>query len=206
MREQALAWKRLLPIWLPAALFLAFNVGALVWLSGKTVGRQAQVTNDVQRLEEKVARLERFRLQATDERAAVEKLYENIAFLNEKVFGSLDERLTPILRDVGKANRVAGLRPGRFAYDATKLEKIGLFELGITFKVTGRYAQFVDLLNALRASPQFLVVDTIRLTGEKGTASDELKVGIHISTYLARADETLLKALTAGKKTGGGTR
>jgi Tfp pilus assembly protein PilO len=80
------------------------------------------------------------------------------------------------------------------------------FELGITFKVTGRYAQFVDLLNALRASPQFLVVDTIRLTGEKGTASDELKVGIHISTYLARADETLLKALTAGKKTGGGAR
>ncbi len=198
MREHTLAWRRLLPVWLPAALFLAFSIGGLVWLSGKTVGRQAQVTKDVKRLEEQVARLQRFRLLAAKERAAVEKLYTDIGFLNDKVFGSLNERLTPILRDVGVANRVAGLRPGRFAYDAKKLDKLGLFELGIKFTVTGRYSQIVDLLNSLRASPQFLVVDSIRLAGEKGTASDELKVAVHISTYLARADERLLKALTAG--------
>jgi len=198
MRERVLAWRRLLPVWLPAALFLILSIGGLVWLSGKTVGRQAQVTKDVERLEEQVARLQRFQSQASREREAVEKLYEGMAFLNNEVFGSLDKRLTPILREVGNANRIAGLRPGRFSYDAAKLQKAGLFELGIRFNVNGHYSQVVDLLNALRASPQFLVVDSVRLAGEKGATSTELKLGIHISTYLARADENLLKALTAG--------
>ena len=206
MREHLLAWKRLLAVWVPAALLLAIGIGGLIWLSGSTVGRQAQVENEVQKLEEQVSRLQRVRTQAARERQAVEQLYKNIAFLNDSVFGSLDKRLTPILREVGTATRVAGLRPGRYNYDASKNKKLGLFELGIRFNVTGRYAQMVNLLNTLHASPQFLVVDSIRLAGEKGTASDELKLAIHISTYLARADENMLKALTAGTKSSGGTR
>ena len=206
MREHLLAWKRLLALWVPAALLLSVGIGGLIWLSGSTVGRQAQVENEVHELEEQVARLEQVRKQAAKEREAVEKLHRDMAFLKESVFGSLDKRLTPILREVGNATRVAGLRPGRYTYDATKIRKLKLFQLGIGFNVTGRYSQVVDLLNALRASPQFLVVDTVRLTGEKGTASDELKLNIHISTYLARADEKMLKALTAGAKRAGRPR
>ena len=204
MKDQAMTWKRLAVVWLPAALFLAFNIAGLFWLSGKTMGRQAQVTGDVERLEEQVAQLERFRRQAAEERQAVEKLSADIALLNDKVFGSLEDRLTPILRDVGAANRRAGLRPGRFSYDGKELKKLGLFQLGIRFKVNGRYHQIVDLLNALRESPQLLVVDAIRLAGEKGTSSDELSVSVHVSTYLAQANEELFSALMKKAKDGGG--
>lgn len=206
MRGYTLAWRRLVAVWAPAAVFLLLSLVGLVWLSGKTVGRQAQVARDVQHLEERVQRLQRLRRQAAEERAAVEELYTGMRFLNSKVFGSLEKRLTPILKDVGAANRTAGLRPTRFSYDAEKVKKMGLFRFGINFNVTGRYAQIVDLLRGLKASPQFLVVDSIKLAGEKGTATDELRMSVHLSTYLAQADATLLKALTAGAPSKDGGR
>lgn len=198
MTARGIAWRRLAPVWVPAVLFFLANLGVLVWLSGSTVGREAQVRADVDRLENEVMRLERLQRQAREEREAVEALHRDMTVLYDQVLGSLEDRLTPILREVGQAAREAGLRPEKFSYSAKEVKKLNLFEFSVKFSVTARYPQVVKLLEALRKSPQFLIVDRLSLAGEQGSTTDELRLG-HVGLHPdAEADEALLEALRAG--------
>ncbi len=191
------------PIWVPAVLFFLGNLAVLGWLSGSTVGREAQVRAEVDRLEDEVRRLERLQRQARKEREAVEALHRDMTVLYDDVLGSLEERLTPILREVGEAARVAGLRPERFSYSAKEVKKLNLFEFSITFSVEARYTAVVKLLQRLRNSPEFLIVDRLSLAGEEGSTTDTIRLGIRVKTYVAEADEALLEALRAGSLAGG---
>ncbi len=195
---RGVAWRALWPVWVPAVVFCLLNVGAYVWLSGKSVGRQAGVRNEVQRLQKRVGHLRQVEEAAARDREAVAALNSALNDVYGKVFGSLSERLPAILKALGSATRDAGLSPDTFAYDAKKDEKLKLVQFGIRFAVSGRYRQIRKMLAALQASPQFFVIDRIRISGEAGTATDQLEVGVHLTTYLARADEELLRRLTGG--------
>jgi len=195
---RGIAWRRMAPLWVPAVLFFLANVGVLLWLSGSTVGREAQVRAEVDQLENEVRRLERLQRQAREEREAVEALHRDMSVLYEEVLGSLEKRLTPILREVGQASRAAGLRPEKFAYSAKEVKKLGLFEFTVKFSVEARYAAVVKLLEELRNSTEFLIVDRLSLAGEENSTTDTLRLGIRVKTYVAEADEALLEALRAG--------
>jgi len=204
MRARGVAWRALWPVWVPAVAFLVLNLAAYGWLSGKNVGRQAQIRADVERLEARVEHLRKVQATAAAERGAVVQLNADLQNLYGNVFGSLSERLTGILRSVGDATRQAGLHPEQFRYSAKRDQKLKLVAFGVQFAVTGRYEQIKQMLAALQASPELLIIDQVSIGGESGTVSNQLEVAVHLTTYLASADEQLLKQLTGGLEASGG--
>ena len=60
------------------------------------------------------------------------------------------------------------------------------------------YDQIQRMLQSLQSSPQFLTVDHISIEGEEGATSTQLQIAVHVTTYLAEADQALLQKLTSG--------
>ncbi len=198
MRARSVAWWALWPVWVPAVAVLAASLAGYVWLNGTNVGRQAQVQKEVTQLKARVAHLEALDREASSNRAAMVKLDHDLHSVYGSIFGSLSERLPGILKAIGSSTQKAGLFPERYSYNAKRDEKLDLVRFGIRFSVSGNYVQIRKLLAALQASPEFFIVDQLRLGGEAGTMTNQLKISIHLSTYLAKADEMLLKRLTGG--------
>lgn len=196
MKARSVAWRALWPAWVPAVVVLAVSLAGFVWLNGKNVGRQAQVQKDVTRLEAQAAHLGELDHKASANRVAMVTLNRDLHSVYDNVFGSLSSRLPGILKAIGAATQKAGLFPQTYSYSAKRDQKLDLVRFGIRFSVSGTYTQIRKLLAALQASPQFLIVDQIRLGGETGAMTTQLKVSVHLSTYLAKADEELLKRLT----------
>ncbi len=196
-----IAWRRHLVVWLPAILFALANVAGYFLLGGSAGGRAASLRADVQQLDAECQQLTRLEGAVKKERDQVESLRTGLDEINKNVFGSLEQRLTSILREVETATTMAGLRPARFSYDAKEDSKTNLTRFGITFTVNGTFQQIEQLLQALRSSQEFLIVDRLRLVGEEGTQSRELGIAIHVSTCLSSADKELLERLlgTSGK-------
>lgn len=195
-------WRALIWLWTPAAVLAVGGAAAYAYLGGSTMGREAQLRQDVEQLEERNLALASLRDEAVREREDVAELRKNLDYLHGDVFSSLERRLTPLMREVGDATRQAGLRPGRFSYDVDEQEKTGLFQFGITFAVSGEFDQIERLLSAFDASDQFLIVDQLRLNGEEEARSHQLDIGIHVSTHLASADRGLIEALVDAARTG----
>lgn len=196
MRARGVAWRPMLWIWVPVVLLCLANFGLYVWQSGWTGGRYASVHEDVQRLQTRAAKLHQLHERAQNERQDVAALENGLNQLYKEVFGSLKVRLTGILREVGAATQGAGLRPDQFSYDAQTDKKLGLVELGIRFSVAGTYNQIQRMLQALHESPQFLTVDHISIDGDEAATSTKLQIAVHVTTYLAEADQALLQRLT----------
>lgn len=191
-------WRRLLAVWLPAVVLCAVTAGAYVWQTSESGGRRAQIRNQIEELEEEIARLERMQLATVSDREAVEEIDRQFALLYNDVFGNLDQRLTRILRAVGTATREAGVLPSSFNYSATNDQVTGFIRFGIRFSVDAEYRQIRQMLAALQSSPEFLVVEDLNLSGDEDPVSRELKISVNISTFLAEADAVQLRRLTGG--------
>lgn len=188
-------WQRLLPVWLPVVLLCLANLALYAWMTSESLGRAAQLDRGLQNLEANLARLRRVQRLAAEERLAVETLQQELDRLRETVFGSLDERLTPILRAIGEGVRDAGLMPGTYNYSWSDDKDLELVRFEITFAVVGEYGQLRRLLASLQSSPQFLVVSRLSLAGEAQATTRDLRIGVTIATYLARADREQLRSL-----------
>jgi len=193
-------WQRLLPVWLPAVVLCLLSAGVLIWQTSESGGRAALVRNSVEDLEAELVRLEQIHAEAVGERAAVAELNARFGHLYGDVFGSLDERLTGILRAVGLAARGAGLLPGRYGYKAEEDRKLRYIRFTIQFAVVGEYSQIRQMLGALQSSPEFLVVENIAFSGEEEAASRTLKIGVTVATFVTEADPSILERLTGGIK------
>jgi len=192
----ARAWRRLLPVWLPAVLLAAASVAMYVWQTSDRVGRAAQLENQIDALEAEIVRLEGLREQAIAERRLVEDVEAEFRRLYGDVFGRLDERLTRIMRATYSATRDAGLNPGSYAYKLDDRDLSGAQRLTISFAVAGEYAQVRQMLASLQSSPEFLVVDSIQFTGEAEAVTSRLGITVRVSTFLTEADPEQLRRLT----------
>jgi Tfp pilus assembly protein PilO len=198
------AWQSLLPVWLSAVILCLASVGWYGWLSSESLGLEAQLDRGVEDLRENLKRLGGVHQNAADERHQVIVLEEELVRLYDEVFGSLDARLTDILRAVGSATREAGLLPGRYSYSADEDEELELIRFGIQFTVTGEYEQVRRMLSALQASPEFLVVDHISFTGEETATTHDLRIAVKLATYVADADRAKLELLVGQPEALGG--
>ena len=196
-------WRTMLPVWLPAVLLCLASMAVYGWLSSESLGREALLRTRVAELEAKLEQLKQIRQSAADERQLVSNLESGLERLQVEVFGSLDDRLTGILRSVGTATHDAGLRVGRYSYSAEEIKDLDLSRFGIQFTVAGEYAQVRRMLAALQASPEFLVVNRIGFSGEEGATTRELQIGVRLSTYLGDAASDTLRELTESADTGG---
>jgi Tfp pilus assembly protein PilO len=191
-------WRRLIAVWLPAVATCILLGAAFVWQATGAAGREERVVAEVDELQAELERLMRIRAEAGSDRAAVGELDRHFKHLYDDVFGNLDERLTRILRSVHAATRGAGLQPGSFGYSAVEDRKLRYVRFGIQFSISGEYGQLRQLLSALQASPEFLIVETIAISGDSEGTNRSLNVGIRVATYLAEADAETLRRLTGG--------
>lgn len=191
-------WRRLLAVWLPAVVLCAVTAGAYVWQTSESGGRRSQIRNQIEELEQEIARLERMHLATASDRETVQEIDRQFGLLYSEVFGNLDQRLTRILRAVGTATREAGVLPSSFNYSANDDQETGFIRFGIRFSVDAEYRQIRQMLAALQSSPEFLVVEDLNLTGDEDPVSRELSISVNISTFLAEADAAQLRRLTGG--------
>jgi Tfp pilus assembly protein PilO len=198
------AWSRLLPIWLPAVLLSLASILIYLWQSSETVGTEARLRNQIAELEAGVEMLHRISSSAAEQGTAVRAVNEQLTTLSNEGFGSLDERLTDILRGVGDATRGAGLRPSTFSYSTRQESRESFTKFTIRFNVIGQYAQVRQMLATVQSSPEFLMVTRLGLAGEEQAMSRDLSVSIELATYLSSVDEALLKRLQRGLIPAGG--
>jgi type IV pilus assembly protein PilO len=189
-------WRRLFAVWLPAVLLCVVSGVVFVWQTSESGGRRSQVRNQIDQLEQEIARLERLQSAAVSDRETVAQIDRQFDILFEETFGSLDQRLTSVLRAVGSATREAGLLPGSYSYSAADNRETGFIRFGVRFSVDGEYGQIRRMLAALQSSPEFLVVETLNLRGAEDPVSRDLKISVNIATFLAEADEGQLSRLT----------
>lgn len=190
------AFRRLLPVWLPAAVLAIGSIGFYVWQSSGSVGRAAQIEARITELESENARLEAIGRQAGEERDHVDATQEQFRHLYDDVFGSLDQRLVAIMRAVGDAASAAGLRPRGYNYTVSRDKQLDQIRFTIGFAVVGEYPQMRKLLAELQTSREFLIIDDLSFGGEDLTTSRKLNIGVRVSTYLSEADDEQLKQLT----------
>jgi len=198
MNPTWLAFRRLLPVWLPAVALAIGSIAFFVWQSSGSVGRAAQIEDRIDELEDRIARLERIRELAAAEREHVIELDERFRHLYEEVFGSLENRLVAILREIGRAAAEAGLRPESYSYAAATDRQMGQIRFTTGFAVDGEYSQIRRLLAGLQASEEFLIVEDIAFTGDEMGSTRSLSIVLRVATYLAEADREQLRRLTGG--------
>lgn len=191
-------WRRLLPVWLPAVTLCLVAAVLYVWQTSESGGRRSQVRDRVVELEAELGRLEGLMRATGGDRDRVLELEQQFTTLQRDVFGTLDGRLTNILRAVGSATRNAGLLPGSYSYSAAEDGKTGLVRFGIQFSVEGDYRQIRQMLAEIQSSPEFLLVEDLSLTGDEDPVSQDLKISVRIATFLMEADPQQLRRLTGG--------
>jgi Tfp pilus assembly protein PilO len=191
-------WRRLLAVWLPPVVVCAMAAAFYVWQTSDSGGRRSQIRNQIEELEKEIARLEVLEQATTNDRERVAELDREFGTMYKEVFGSLDERLTGILRSVGSATRSAGLLPGTYTYSAAEDRTTGYIRFGVRFSVEGEYQQLRRMLASLQSSPEFFVVETLTLTGDEDPVKRELTISVSVATFLAEADQDQLRRLTGG--------
>jgi Tfp pilus assembly protein PilO len=195
MNSWWLPWLKLAGAWVTAVILCLLGVVFLVWQTSGPMGRKGQIESQIDDLSAEIARLERMVSQAAAERVLVAETGAEIDRISEDVFGSLEERLTAVLREVGAIARGAGLIPQAFGYTLGREEESGGVRFAISFSVDGTYQQVRQLLSGLQASPQFLIIDRISFKGEEDPRSQSLAIRLQVSTYLADAEPEELRAL-----------
>ena len=191
-------WRRLIAVWLPAVTLCVASAAVYIWQTSDSGGRRAQIRGQIEDLEQEIARLERLKTAAASDRESVAEVDRQFDILYNDVFGDLEERLTRILRAVGTSTREAGILPSSFGYSAADDRTTGFIRFGIRFSVEAEYQQIRRLLAALQSSPEFLVVETLNLSGDEDPVSSALSISIDVATFLAEADAAQLRRLTGG--------
>jgi len=191
-------WKRLAAVWLPAVMVCVAAAALYVWQTSESGGRRAQVRSQIDGLEAELVRLDGLLDATSADRDRVAELERQFSLLYADMFGSLNDRLTDILRAVGSATRNAGLLPDSFTYSADEDRGTGFIRFGVQYSVVGEYRKIRQMLAELQASPEFLVIEKLSLSGDEDPVSRELKMTVGIVTYLAEADAQQLRRLTGG--------
>lgn len=189
-------WQRMLPVWLPAVVLCLVAAVLYVWQTSESGGRRAQVRDRVAELEAELTRLESVMRATGSDRERVAELEQQFVTLHEDIFGTLDGRLTNILRAVGSATRNAGLLPGSYSYSASEDRETGFIRFGVQFAVEGEYDEIRRMLAELQSSPEFLLVEGLSLTGDEDPMTKDLKITVRIATFLMEADPSQLQRLT----------
>lgn len=187
MRRSFETWTRNLWIWLLPLLVLGINLVLLGVYETSFASRRASLENISARAG---ARLERLQAQSREMElflSQVDHQKQAIAAIYTDHFATEAERFTSLLREVRQLARQAGLQPNSFSYPKQVIDDEGLVRRSITFSVAGNYEQVRRLVNFFELSDQFITLEQIGLSGDKGT--DRLDISLSFSTLFVAPDE-----------------
>lgn len=130
------------------------------------------------------ARRDEVRKGAEEAAAAERRLFETqetlTSFFSETL-GERRERIAPLIEEIYRTTREAGLRPDTISY--TSVDEPGTDSLTMNFSVQGTYADFKRLLSGLERSPRFLVVEQLGLAGGSGDEPDLVRVAFTVTNF-----------------------
>jgi len=181
MIGSAMAWRRMLKIWLPGLLLLLVNLGVLSTYRLLFAGQTQMRSSRVERLSASLAELEEHR-RALDEvmvRAEINRL--RVEEFYGRWLSSEADRLTQVIAEVKRMAQAAGVKTSGFRYPDEALEELDLVRRSIVFSVEGSYKDLRRFVHALERSEQFLILDEIGLN-ETGGKSSDVRVRISVST------------------------
>jgi Tfp pilus assembly protein PilO len=122
---------------------------------------------------------------AAEQAAASErKLFETqealTAFFSETL-GKRQERIAPLIEEVYRTTREAGLRPDAISY--ASVDEPGTDALTMSFAVAGPYRDVKRLLSGLEQSKRFLVVEQLALSGGGTDDPEAVSVALTVTNY-----------------------
>jgi Tfp pilus assembly protein PilO len=141
----------------------------------------------------------------SEEEAAISerKLFDTqeslTAFFSETL-GKREERIAPLIEEVYRTTREAGLRPDAISY--TSVDEPGTDSLTMTFSVAGPYADVKRLLAGLERSKRFLVVEQLSLAGGSDNDPDLVTISVTVTNYFRPGS---LRPIRTVRDTRGGT-
>lgn len=96
------------------------------------------------------------------------------------------EHYSTISEQLSQTAREAGVRVSDVTYDTKEQKDLlkGYDNIGITILVGGTYEQNMRFINAIERQKLMLLIDAVSFGGMKG---DEMRVTIHLSTFLRSA-------------------
>lgn len=124
------------------------------------------------------ARTERTTL--TSQIAAVQQLEVELNRIFNETWGEPDDRLTPLLRELYSHAARSGLQPASRSYSNEQATRPGeATAMTISFAVEGTYEQLRRMISLLEASDQYVVIDSLRLSGSEG---EQLRISLQLRT------------------------
>ncbi|MFN7990094.1 MAG: GspMb/PilO family protein [Thermoanaerobaculia bacterium] len=131
-----------------------------------------------------VARRDEVRRAAEAAAASEKKLFETQEALTtffSETLGKREERIAPLLEEVYRTTREAGLRPDAISYSS--IDEPGTDALTMSFAVAGPYRDVKRLLAALEESKRFLVVERLALAGGAESDPEAVRITITFTNY-----------------------
>lgn len=156
---------------------------------------RVQQQNRIESLRERRAELEQelqkaqlARETARQQIASVSRLEKELVRIFDQSWGTPDERLTPLLRELYRHANESGLQPSSRTYGNEQTSREGeATAMTISFGVEGTYEQLREMIQLIETSDQYVVIDSLSL-GERENAG--LTITIELRT-LFREDPKL---------------
>ena len=101
------------------------------------------------------------------------------------------ERFTKVLREVRQLAARSRLDPTSFVYPENAVEEHGLMERGINFTVEGTYDQLRTFINLLEITDQFIILESVALTGGANERNPTLKIRLGLQTYFVESPQLI---------------
>jgi Tfp pilus assembly protein PilO len=177
-------WRRERRLWLPAAIFCAVNLAALVGYRALLAGEGERAERALEGRRQGLATLvaERGRSEAMAALAVANR--EALTDFYAERLGTEAERLTKTLAEVQELAQRAGLRPSSFQYPNEPIAEFGLVQRAIVFSIAGQYDALRRFVNFLELSESFLTLQEMGLSGrESGT---ELRISLRLAMLFVR--------------------
>ena len=116
----------------------------------------------------------------TSERRLFETQETLKTFFSETL-GKREERIAPLIEELYRTTREAGLRPDAISYGS--VDEPGTDALTMSFSVEGPYRDVRRLLAELERSKRFLVVERVSLAGGNEADPDVVRVAFTVTNF-----------------------
>lgn len=181
MIGSAVAWRRMMKIWLPGLLLLLVNLGVLSGYRFLLAGQTQMRSSRVERLSTALAGLEEHRAALDDVRTKAETNRLRVEEFYGLWLSSEADRLTQVIAEVKRMAGASGVQASGFRYPDEALEEFDLVRRSIVFSAEGSYQELRRFIHALERSEQFLILDEIGISETAGDSTD-VRVRISVST------------------------